>query len=68
MCANPLTWWQNHEGQFLNVSFFAKQTLEIPISQIEIERVFHLAGVLTILRLTSGKFEPNYPSGKKLTW
>jgi hypothetical protein len=22
MCANPLTWWQNHEGQFLNVSFF----------------------------------------------
>jgi hypothetical protein len=24
MCVNLLTWWQNHEGQFLNVSSFCQ--------------------------------------------
>ncbi len=24
MCANPLTQWQNHEGQFLNVRYFCQ--------------------------------------------
>jgi hypothetical protein len=40
MCANPLGWWQTHEGQFPNVGLFTKQILRIPKSQIEIEIVF----------------------------
>jgi hypothetical protein len=40
MCANPLTWWQTHEGQFPNVVLFTKQILRIPKSQIEIEIIF----------------------------
>jgi hypothetical protein len=28
-CADPLTWWQMHEGQFPNVIFLAKQNLGI---------------------------------------
>jgi hypothetical protein len=39
MCANPLGWWQTHEGQFPNVGLFTKQILRIPKSQIEIEIV-----------------------------
>ncbi len=46
-CGNPLTWWCMHEGQFSNVGFLAKQILRIPSSQIEIEWVFSLVGVLT---------------------
>jgi hypothetical protein len=49
-CANPLTWWCMHESQFFNVNFLAKQILGIPSSQIEIEQVFTLVGVSTILR------------------
>jgi len=39
-----------HEGQFPNVGFFAKQILGISGSQIEIEYVFSLVGLLTPLR------------------
>jgi hypothetical protein len=49
-CANPLAWWLTHEGQFPNVGFLTKQILGISGSQIEIERVFNLARVLTALR------------------
>ncbi len=68
ICANPLAWWQIHEGQFPNVGIFVKQILGIPKSQIEIERVFSLANVLTTLRcyLTNGKFGSNHHSGRKL--
>jgi hypothetical protein len=39
-----------HETQFPNVNLLAKQILEILGSQIEIECVFNLDGVLTTLR------------------
>ncbi len=39
-----------HETQFPNVNFLAKQILGILRSQIEIECVFNLTGVLTTLR------------------
>ncbi len=39
-----------HENQFPNVSFLVKQILKIPKPHIEIECVFSLTGVLTILR------------------
>ncbi len=39
-----------HESQIFNVGFLAKQILGIPSSQIEIEQVFTLVGVLTTLR------------------
>jgi hypothetical protein len=48
-CANPLTWWQMHEGQFLNVGFFAKHILGISGPQIETENVFNFVGLLTAL-------------------
>jgi hypothetical protein len=47
---DPLAWWCIHEGQFPNMGFLAKQILGIPSSQVEIERVFNLVGVLTTLR------------------
>jgi hypothetical protein len=49
-CVDPLTWWQIHETQFPNVRFFVKQILRILRSQIEIEHVFNLVGVLTTLK------------------
>jgi hypothetical protein len=49
-CVDPLTWWQIHETQFLNVNFLVKQILGILRSQIEIECVFNLASGLTTLR------------------
>ncbi len=44
------TWCLTHKGQFLNVSFLAKQFFKIFKSQIELERVFSLVRVLTILK------------------
>ncbi len=49
-CADPLAWWQMYECQFPNVGFLAKQNFGILSSQIEIEQVFSLVGVLTALR------------------
>jgi hypothetical protein len=40
LCANPLAWWQTHEGQFPNVALFTKQIFRILKSQIDIEIVF----------------------------
>jgi uncharacterized Tic20 family protein len=42
-CVDPLAWWWIHETESPNVSFFAKQILEI-------ERMFNLVGVLTTLK------------------
>lgn len=39
-----------HESQFPNVSFHVKKISKIPRPHIEIECVFSLIGVLTILR------------------
>jgi hypothetical protein len=49
-CANPLTWWWMHEGQFLDMSFFANQILGILSSKIETKQVFNLVGVLIALK------------------
>jgi hypothetical protein len=40
----------DHEGQFPNVAFLAKQIIGISGFQIEIEKVFILVGVLIVLR------------------
>jgi hypothetical protein len=44
---NPLIWWSKHEGQFFIVPKLAKAILSIPSSQIKIERVFSIIGILT---------------------
>ncbi|KAJ7538060.1 hypothetical protein O6H91_11G033100 [Diphasiastrum complanatum] len=49
-CSSPLQWWKDHEVQFPNVGFLARQILGIVGSQIECERVFSIASVLTSLR------------------
>ncbi len=46
---NPFVWRCNHEGQFPNVAFIAKQILSILRSQIETKRVFNLARILIVL-------------------
>lgn len=48
----PLTWWKHNEAKFPNVGFLARQYLGIPGSQIEIERIFSVAGVLMNLLRT----------------
>jgi hypothetical protein len=47
---NLLQWWEKHESKFPKVSFFARQILGIVGSQIEIECIFSLVGILTSLR------------------
>jgi hypothetical protein len=34
---NPLIWWVEHEQQFLNIGFFARQMMGIVGSQFEIK-------------------------------
>ena len=47
----PFEWWKlEHEGQFPTVGYLARQILGIIGSQIKIERVFSIAGILTMLR------------------
>lgn len=41
----PVVWWHNHEIQFPNICFLAKQILGIVRSQIEVECVFSFANV-----------------------
>jgi hypothetical protein len=70
-CADALAWWCIHEGQFFNVCFFAKQILEIPSSQKEIEWMFSLVRVLIAQRwchLQVEKHGPNHYYGEELTW
>jgi hypothetical protein len=45
----PPQWWEKRESMFLTVGFCARQILEIVGSQIEMERIFSLAGILTNL-------------------
>jgi hypothetical protein len=46
---SPLVWWKTHESQFPNVGFLARQTFGILKSQIKIERMFSIVGVLISL-------------------
>jgi len=41
-----LQWCQKHESMFLTIGFFVQQILGIVGSQIEIEKVFSLVGIL----------------------
>ncbi len=50
MYVNPIIWWKTHKGQFSNVGFLAKRVFGIVRSQIEIEKMFSLIGVLTTLK------------------
>ena len=45
-----LLWWKDQELRFPTLAFLAKQIFGIPGSQIECERVFSIAGLLTGLR------------------
>ncbi len=47
---NPLQLWEKHESRFRTIGFFVKQILGIVSSQIEIEHIFSLAGILTSLK------------------
>jgi hypothetical protein len=46
---NPFTWWVKHDQQFPNLIYFA-QVMGIIGSQIKIERIFNMAGVITSLK------------------
>jgi hypothetical protein len=45
----PLEWWAKQDSLFPTVAFLAYQILGIVGSQIEIERIFSLAGIFTNL-------------------
>jgi len=44
-----LLWWSKHERKFPTIAYLARVILDIPSSQIEIERVFPIASILTSL-------------------
>ncbi len=46
----PLQWWEKHQSMFLIVGFCAREILGIVGSQIEIERIFLLVGILINLK------------------
>jgi hypothetical protein len=45
-----LEWWAKHEFLFPTMAFLVRQILGIVGSQIEIERIFSLVGILTNLK------------------
>jgi hypothetical protein len=47
---NPPQWWEKHESKFNIVGFLAKQMVGIIGSEIEIEHIFSLVGILTCIR------------------
>lgn len=49
-CENPLAWWKDREVQFPNVGFLARQILGIVGTQVETERIFSVAGLITAVR------------------
>jgi hypothetical protein len=55
---DPLLWWLNHEGQFPNVAFLAKQIFGFPRSHIETKRCLILLKYDNFARIPfiSGKF------------
>ncbi len=53
----PLTWWKAHEAWFLNVALIAHQVFGILGSQIELEHIFIIVGVLTLLQRCKSEVE-----------
>jgi hypothetical protein len=51
--ACPLMWWKEQESRFPTVAYATCQFLGIPGSQIECERIFSIADILTALRHSS---------------
>jgi len=47
---SPFTLWAEHEQQFPNLIYFARQVMGIVGCQIEIERIFNMTGVITSLK------------------
>ena len=45
----PLKWWARHATLYPSLAELARMVLAVPVSQIECERVFSLAGLLTSL-------------------
>jgi hypothetical protein len=45
-----LQWWPKHESMFSTIGFLVRQILGIVESQIELEKVFSLVGILTNLK------------------
>jgi hypothetical protein len=67
MCAYPFAWWENHEGQFPNVSFLVKRIFEIFEFQVEIKIFIRLVNVFINLKsFASGEFGSNENNGQKL--
>jgi len=50
-CANPLAWWQIHEIQLEDVSFFVKKILGILGLQIELECVLNFNPTIILIAL-----------------
>ena len=48
--ASPLAWWKTNATRFPTLAYLARKFLGIPGSQIETERIFSVAGILTSLR------------------
>jgi hypothetical protein len=46
---DPLIWWFVNQSRLSNIGSLGRQILGIPNSQIEIEQIFSIAGVLTSL-------------------
>ena len=44
---NPLSWWKQHEKEFPSIALAARCILGIPGAQIECERLFSAAGIIT---------------------
>ena len=44
---SPLTWWADHSTLYPSIAELARIVLAVPGSQIECERIFSLAGLLT---------------------
>jgi hypothetical protein len=47
---SPFIWWAEYEQQFPNLAYLARQVMGIVGSQIEIERIFNMVGVITSLK------------------
>jgi len=47
---SPFIWWAKHEQQFPNLAYLTRQVMGIVGSQIEIERIFNMVGVITSLK------------------
>jgi hypothetical protein len=46
---NPFLWWLKHKGRFPTLAYLARANLNIHGNQIEIEKVFSIANILTNL-------------------